>query len=601
MQKLKTFARLYPVLLLLVTLVPANALINVRFTPVNLYNEATTIQQVNIGPVGDVELLPLTIVQTIKGPAGVALKINKGTEDLGEALLAAGPTDALLVLGDFSKASNGGKDDDMAGALYAGLTWFGLEKGEEGTVTLVADPFDLSAVWGGSAGMLTRAFERLAQDPNFDIPAIAGVSWAKDISIGQVKGTVYGIEAADLWGSGTPAVFVRSSAGDRLFRMEAGTRVVTDMTATMGLNSRSMLAAWGDFDGDGRLDLASWDGKELGLQLQRTPGVFTPGATLPLTDCRGLSALGDSVVVATATTPAIVTSTPEGKLTSTQLPAGEALGEAGVCMVLDVTGDGRADILQFCVKGVQRYPALDNTFGAPTTIAPLKLGQPTIAKAFDADGDGIIDLLISDGHRLTMLAQSAMGTFTNVWIETGELDYHTQNIAKVLSATVCDINNDGRFDVAVASPSGELCYFNRGFRCFGCARELDWRATNLPGATALVEGQVAGGAGDIDADGAQDVFGVTKDGAIWVIMRAPDTRTFGLTVRTPAACRYPVVVNVSDGGRMVGAMLAAPGSPAFIGKRTKGPLKLTWQYAGGEQMNKTAMVMGISALTLPTE
>ncbi len=60
--------------------------------------------------------------------------------------------------------------------------------------------------------------------------------------------------------AGKPALFVACESGDRLFAGAKG-RTFTDLTEARGLQSKSAAFAWGDFAGQGRLDLISFDGK----------------------------------------------------------------------------------------------------------------------------------------------------------------------------------------------------------------------------------------------------------------------------------------------------------------------------------------------------
>ena len=69
--------------------------------------------------------------------------------------------------------------------------------------------------------------------------------------------------AVDLAGDGRLTLFVASNKGDRLFAFDAKAETFKDVTATRKLRSKSSAFAWGDFNGDARLDLASYDGTTL--------------------------------------------------------------------------------------------------------------------------------------------------------------------------------------------------------------------------------------------------------------------------------------------------------------------------------------------------
>ena len=63
--------------------------------------------------------------------------------------------------------------------------------------------------------------------------------------------------------------------GDRLLACGKGRGAVTDVTETRGLRSTSLVHAWGNFTGQGRLDLVSFDGKGATLHAQQADGTFT--------------------------------------------------------------------------------------------------------------------------------------------------------------------------------------------------------------------------------------------------------------------------------------------------------------------------------------
>ena len=66
----------------------------------------------------------------------------------------------------------------------------------------------------------------------------------------------------------------RGDQGDHLLVCDAKSRKFTDITAFRRLQSKSQAFAWGDFHGNGRLDLISFDGKTLSLHAQQADGTF---------------------------------------------------------------------------------------------------------------------------------------------------------------------------------------------------------------------------------------------------------------------------------------------------------------------------------------
>ena len=251
------------------------------------------------------------------------------------------------------------------------------------------------------------------------------------------------------------------------------------------------------------------------------------------------------------------------------------------------------DVVQPFPKGVLLYRGKGGGAFCPAEPAGKLAGNGAIATAVcgDYDADGRLDILLGGPNGCTLLANRDGRSFREVIRETGELIYISK--PKVVAASNCDVNNDGRQDVVLFYPNmGFQVFFNRGFRCFGFANLLDLKHSRLAAAGALARGQSAGAVLDFNGDGAQDVLAVTPAGQVCALLR--DTKrggNLGLTVSLPPGRAGPVTVVGYDGKRCLGARSVAAGQPALFGKRAKGPITLKWTLGTSGPQSKRVIVL----------
>jgi hypothetical protein len=179
----------------------------------------------------------------------------------------------------------------------------------------------------------------------------------------------------------------------------------------------SAAAAVGDFNADGKLDVAVASGGSTAypdsgvtVSLGKGDGTFTEASGSPIPLGQNLSA------IATADFNG------DGKL---DLAATDSAGNA----VIILLGNG------------------DGTFGAPTTI-PVGNGPDAIVAA-DFNNDGKLDLAVAnygDGT-ITLLLGNGDGTFTQAAGSPFTVGQHPYQI------TVADFNGDGKIDLATANLS----------------------------------------------------------------------------------------------------------------------------------------------------
>src|SRR5262249_40522912 len=130
----------------------------------------------------------------------------------------------------------------------------------------------LNASFNGGTDMLIRTLGMIRRFP--DAPVMrtgAGVRWDRHVKIGKAGGKVVQLQAVDVNGDGKLDVFAACPAGDKVF-LNQGQMKLLEME---GLKSASRAAAWADFAGDGRLDLASLSEDGLKIHRQTAPGKFT--------------------------------------------------------------------------------------------------------------------------------------------------------------------------------------------------------------------------------------------------------------------------------------------------------------------------------------
>ncbi len=576
----------------------ALAMINPNFTPVHLTRQSRSIAEARAQHEQGTDVVRLTALKAVKGRAPE----EPLTVRVDDAVLQERLADEVFYEEGSSRQALLFFPEDPPGA--AGLIsldghWFGLRRGD-GDYSLAEDTADMKAVWDGRTDMLLACVKYVMADPDPAVPVRVGAAWSGRTRAGRVDGACAGIVAVDAAGQGNPDLFVLAAGGDRLLRYDAGGAAFRDVTSELGLTTASRAAAFGDFNGDGRINLASYDGRALSLLARGADGRFgTVLGRLELPGgCIGLSATDAGVLVSTYAMPLLVTVGADGSLKPRPLAAGEdefpgaGLRMARPCVVADFDGDAVADVAQPFQEGGLFYKGTGGgVFAAPKPCGRLYTGEgPATACAADFDADGRLDLLITGegGHYIWQGAGD--GTFEGNGHE-GEPDYIAADGNS--GGAVGDLDNDGRRDfVIIYRRAAPHPFFSRGFGTFGFAREMDLAKGGF--FDECTAGQQAGLLADLNGDGGQDLAMVLPDGSVWVVWRAMESGP-GLAVSAalaPEARRLgPVTVTGWDGTRCLGAWVVRPGgSGAFFARQVPGPLALRWRFPGGEARQARVIV-----------
>jgi len=606
-------------MLLVVSTQSARALINPHYTPVDLYYQSPRILRVQIGLPNDRAEMELTVVKMLKGtpPKKISLRADLTDVELGKNLKAAfggrRKADALLFIGDFSGAvldDEGLGKNSPIGAMLVGIHWFSLRaRGEQ--LLVAKDQFDMHTVWAGGDKTLEMLMHYVKADARADVPTKVGVTWGSQRKLAEIAGKVHGCMAVDVFGDGWPGLFLAAERGDRLFRRVGDAVALADVSRAIGLDTRSKHAAWGDFNGDGRLDLASCDDRKLVLRMMGTTGRLETDSSDAQLSHEGVSVAvfapsptgGARLLVATSAGPVVAALDTKDRLSlkPLEVPARLSTGRAGRCVVADFDGDGVADVVQVRTDGLLLFRGQrSGTFFEPTAASRFRLEDSvTTAECGDYDADGRLDLLVGGKGGCRLFVNLGDGKFRDTLFEAGEVEYNTGQSAVVAGAN-CDINNDGREDfVLFCASTWPYPFFNRGFRCFGFAVELNPMRYDLKAAKATGNGQQAGTVADFNSDGAQDMAVVTTGGHVWLLLRdAEQGSKLGATVGLSGDVFGPVNVIGYDGKRCLGARVVRPGSAALMGKRTKGPIRLQWKTPRGPQHTKQVIVLKSTRVTL---
>ena len=510
------------------------AFINPNFTPVHLVAQSETIALVEFQTVGDDGQVAATVVEVLKGEMpSASLKIDLlagAFEAKGRVImtLASGPHKrALMFVGAFERSDEEEMDDEEGpkALLHVGKEWVTLSWWEE-TETWDMDDIDavLLGTWAGADVMLRRAVRYLLTDEQADVPIISNASWAEKVAAGSVTGKVCGVHPVDLAGDGKIVLHIAAAEGDRLLQYDPAAKELVDITSRHKLTAHSRVAAWADFNRDGRVDLASYRGRadltgdnasQVWLYLQQPDGTFPdpPALLTPMTvktGCQTLAAVdcgpkGVGLVIGREGGALLATVSADGKRGGGQLYHGTLppemnalIRKTGQCLVADFDNDSIVDVLALAADGSLLYRGkAPGQFAAPVVAAPGHGSGRAAAFVGDYDMDGLIDVLTVGETGNRIFHNLGDGKFEEMLAMSGEIEY----IAKRggIGGMTGDVNNDGRQDVLILySAMSPQLFFNRGFHSFGHARGLDIDNNKLLDAAG--DGQQAGCLADVDGD-----------------------------------------------------------------------------------------------------
>jgi len=590
-------------------------LIDPTFTPIDLVEQSEEVLVLDFQDPNEEGTGIAAVREVLKGEhEGQTVKVEFLA--MGEALaassravmgwIASGQRLAMLFIGSFERDGGGG---ERIAYLHVAGQWLLLSEYEGDWDMDKVDP-RLLGCWAGSTDMLLRCVQYVQSNENAEVPVRAHAAWQPEVRFGQLEGEICGVEPVNVTGAkGKTDLFVTSTQGDRLFRFDGGE--MADVTDRHKLTSRSRVCTWGEFTGDGTLDLLSWDGEALSLHAQKADGTFEAkalggGEGVLEGDCLSLSTFGagggTKVVAAVDGPPVILTIEGDGSIGTEPMAgadyAGKDLGTPSVCLVADFDGDNKVDVLQLFAVGSLFYAGTgDGKFAAPVTSRVATGGRRHGACLGDYDADGLLDVFVGGERRHRLFHSLGGGRFVDLLHRSGEIEYIPKPGA--IRVQTGDVNNDGRQDVLVvygAQLSPHL-FFNRGFRSFGHARELDLQMEGrLPEAS---RGQQGGCLGDFNGDGALDMVLALMNGELWILLREVEYESaMAATADLSPTSPWPGPVNVAacagEPPRELGTCVVRQGgAPALWGvpESEAGNVTVRWRTPGGTAQSRIVEVV----------
>lgn len=621
----------------------ASAFINPNFTPKNLYTQAEIIAVLEFKkPEAKATTVTGTITKITKGKYDrkeVVIELPTGPlEAQGRQVIdkiAAGNTLGMLFCGKFTEGGSGqatgtgegeggggtsAADGTYKGFLSLGGRWIVINATAAGNWEMDKTEDHLLGTFAGSTDELKRVMEYLKvfanadqSDTSVDLPCTVGAEWAKEVKVGTIDGDVQAAAAVDVTGFGRSDLFVAAKSGDKLFHFNDQTKAFDDVTEKSKLKSSSAAFAWADFNGDGLLDLASWDGKVLTILSQKADGTFEGKPAGAIEALKG-GCVNLCVVDAGRGKPALLAGTPKGApvlltvqtdgtvqgkaVFSGELPDLKELDDGGRCFGADFDGDAIPDILEvFTNAGLFYKGKALGEFAAPAPCDVATGRGVYCACMADFDEDGLPDLFISSaGDGNSMWRNMGGGRFRDMLKATGEVNYISKSDG--IACDAGDFNNDGTIDIILlyGTPLTPQLFFNRGFLAFGHAREMSVDALESVG-----EGQRAGCLGDFNHDGALDMAIILKNGQVFVYPRKVEEKKPALSVLAAfspnAATVGPITVRAYIEEQKVEVMISSwivrAGEPgALIGIKKSQPITLKWKTADGKEQSHVVVVKG---------
>lgn len=279
-------------------------------------------------------------------------------------------------------------------------------------------------------------------------------------------------------------------------------------------NSQPVSVAAADFNGDGNLDLAVSFALSSSIQvlLGNGDGTFQPPVAL------GIPGLGQFPVVIQVTAvdlnndhkPDLAAATSNGVAIFINDGAGNFTSQASAFpgqiiqnfVVSDFNHDQRPDIAATAISGTPIVTGAvflsfgngDGTFQAPEAL-PLSTHVPSGIAATDLNGDGLMDLVVSDFGAVNVMAPANGGVTIALQQPGGTFlpSPALPGIDRPGQVVVADFNGDGNQDLAVLSGSGAanepvavLIYSGQGNAAFSTPSQF----AVLAAPTGLVAGSL---------------------------------------------------------------------------------------------------------------
>ena len=338
--------------------------------------------------------------------------------------------------------------------------------------------------------------------------------------------------------------FLDTSNGNSILAMATLTRNLSFTTSWNTTTGQKPTATAGDFNGDGKLDLAVTNGNEVTVLLGNGDGTFTV-TTGPATgnvpssiakgDFNGDGKADLAITNSADNTVTILLGNGDGTFTVTTSPA---TGNAPSSITVgDFNGDGKADLAITNSTDNTVTMLLGNGDGTFTAATSLATGNaPSSIAVGDFNGDGKADLAIANStdNTVTMLLGNGDGTFTS----TTSLATGSSPVALVVG----DFNGDGKADLAVAqtllnSSGGVLVLLGNGDGTFTASNVQFSQGTSSSIAV-----------GDFNGDGKPDLAVGTSSGFSVAVLLGQGDGTFDTSAsRTAGGIAYSLAVGDFSG------------------------------------------------------